>query len=239
MKTSPRKFTPRISQINGFSIYVGPCSSCPSAIEPWIKQFCSMPDHKWYVPIDREWAADWFNNYGMKELFPNYDIAINIISDQHSDEWAYLSDEDVSAILVQARQLYGLLHARWICQTKGLNQMKKKYEAGIFGVCPRFNCKGKHLLPMGTTLKPRHHSVKLFCPECCDIYLSPPNMRLDGAHFGPAFPHIFLSEFTNFNTSSQFEPYQLVAFGFPIRNTRNKYEPHSTNYHEDEFPKNG
>ena len=121
-----RKFTPRIITVCGFSVFVGPCKSCPSAVEPWIKQFCSLPEHKWYVQIDTDWAVDWFNNYGLKEYFPNYEIALDMISDKHSHEWASMSDQNVNSIVIQAKQLYGLLHARWITQPSGLKQMKKK-----------------------------------------------------------------------------------------------------------------
>ena len=232
-----RRFTPRIVVLKGISLYVGPCKTCPSSVEPWIKQFCSLVENRWYVEIDRDWATDWFNNYGMRNIFPNYDIALDIISDSHSDDWMYLSDENLNSILSQAKQLYGLLHARWICQDSGLVQMKKKYKSGIFGECPRFNCRGQHLLPMGTTLKPRHHTVKLFCPQCCDIYSPPPTMKLDGAHFGPAFPHIFFSEYANLDTRRFFRSFKLFAFGFPIKKSRKRFRPHDTNYHENDIMK--
>ena len=231
-----RKFTPRIITVCGFSVFVGPCKSCPSAVEPWIKQFCSLPEHKWYVQIDTDWAVDWFNNYGLKEYFPNYEFALDMISDKHSHEWASMSDQNVSSIVIQAKQLYGLLHARWITQPSGLKQMKKKFESGVFGVCPRFNCKGQKLLPMGTTVKPRHHSVKLFCPRCCDIYVAPESMRIDGAHFGPAFPHLFLQEFGEFDGRREFQPTVLEAFGFPIHKSVKRFEPHAKNEYEQERP---
>lgn len=235
MTSSPRRFTARISHIGGFYIFAGPCESCTSTVEPWIKQFCSMPEHKWYAQIDRDWAADWFNNYGMKEQFANYELALEMISDKHSDDWASLSDQHLYTVLSQAKQLYGLLHARWITQNRGLAQMRKKYDHGIFGVCPRSACNSEKLLPMGTTNTPRHHSVKLFCPQCCDIYVAPTGMKFDGAHFGPAFPHIFLSEYTDLDSRKKFKPTVLKAFGFELHKSVRNYNPHSTNHHASEY----
>jgi casein kinase II subunit beta len=235
MRSSPRKFTPRITQTGGFSIFAGPCRSCPSAIEPWIKQFCSRPENRWYAQIDTDWAGDWFNNYGMKEMIPDYEIALDMISDHHSDEWVFLSDESLSSILSEAKQLYGLLHARWICQTKGLTQMKRKFESGLYGVCPRFECHDQKLLPVGTTLKPKRHSVKLFCPQCCDIYGAAGGLRIDGAHFGPAFPHIFMAEFVDLDARRKFRPWIQHCFGFPVHRVGTQNMPHATNEHEEEY----
>jgi casein kinase II subunit beta len=142
----------------------------------------------------------------------------------------------VASIIIQAKQLYGLLHSRWICQSKGLAQMKRKFERGVFGECPRWNCHDQRLLPMGTTIKPRHHSVKLFCPQCRDIYVAPTTMRIDGAHFGPAFPHMFLFEYPECDAHALFRPVVLKAFGFPLHKSRRRFEPHATNKHEEETP---
>jgi len=229
-------FSPRLAHIAGFWTYVGPCTSCPSAVEPWIKQFCALPEHKWYAEISVGWAGDWFNNHGMSERFPDYQTALGMVTDRHTGDWVTLSDAAHATITVQARQLYGLLHTRWITQVAGLAQMRRKHRKGVFGVCPRFNCHKQKLLPMGTTTKPGHHSVKLFCPKCRDIYVGPQAMRVDGAHFGPAFPHLFLAEFEDSDTSGDFVATAIKVFGFPVHESRRKFQPHSTNRHEIEKP---
>ena len=233
-----QKFNSRVIDINGYCIYVGPCKKCPKSVKPWIKQFCKLPENNWFAEIDRSWAADQFNNYGLQDLIPNYELALNLISDQHSKDWIQLSDQDVSSILVQAKTLYGLLHARWICQTRGLYQMKMKYNSGIFGICPRACCKNVPLIPMGTTFKLRRHSVKMFCPCCYDIY-SPPHFasNIDGAYFGPSFPHIFLLENQEFDLHHQFQALPLSIYGFNIHDSvRQRFEPHKNNCQKDEYP---
>lgn len=236
MSSMGRKFTPRILVVNGFSIFVGPCDSCPNAIEPWIKQFCSIPEHKWYVEIKKDWALDWFNHCTLVNLFPNFAHALQFIGDIHSKDWSTFSDDNISNLLSQAKQIYGLLHARWICEPQGLDQMKVKYKSGIFGTCPRIGCEDQHLIPMGTSAKLQRHSAKLFCPKCCDIYNAPAHLRLDGAHFGPAFPHIFFESFPELDARQQFQIVKLRAFGFPIHKSKKTFEPHSTNLHEEEYP---
>jgi casein kinase II subunit beta len=236
MRANSRNFIARVAQISCFSIYSGPCKSCPSSTEPWIKQFCSQNGNSWYVPVEADWASDWFNTHGIKELFPDYDLAVELISDKHSDDWIYLSDEAVASILMQATQVYGLIHQRWICQTRGMSQMRKAYDKGIFGKCPRFSCHDQLLLPVGTTLRPRRHSVKVFCPQCCDIYLAPADVKLDGAHFGPAFPSIFLFEYPELDQRRQFKQFIHPAYGFMVDASRGRFEPHATNNHTKEMP---
>jgi casein kinase II subunit beta len=234
MHPAPHRFIGRIGQVGGFTIYIGPCKSCPSAVEPWIKQFCSQRANSWYVPVESEWAGDWFNNYGFKELFPNYEFALDMISDKHSDEWTSLPDHSVASILVEAKQLYGLLHQRWICQSKGLVQMKRKFETGLFGTCPRFSCNDQRLLPVGATLRPQRHSVRVFCPQCYDVYRAAGPSKIDGAHFGPAFPHLFLYEYPEFDAKDKFKPIVLRAHGFVVHKWQRLFYAHETNKHRED-----
>jgi casein kinase II subunit beta len=188
------------------------------------------------VEIDRDWACDWFNQYGINDHFDDFDDAIDLICDKRSNtEWKTLKDQQLHSIHQQAMRIYGLLHSRWICLPKGMALMKAKYEAGIYGKCPRFLCADTNLLPMGTTLALRRHSAKLYCPNCCDLYRPPPAVTLDGAHFGPAFPHIFLFEFAQFDKSEQFRPFEMKVFGFKVHQAGPR-SVHATNRHENEIP---
>ena len=224
-----------ILKIDSFNIYVRPCKSCSPVVEPWIRQFCKQ--NPWYVPIDSEWAGDWFNQYGISQQVDDFDSAVEMIIDQHSSNWANYSDEKIRMIHQQALRVYGILHARWICQPKGMSLMKEKYEKGVYGQCQRYACNGTHLLPMGTTFTIRRHSTKLFCPKCCDIYRAPSLIVLDGAHFGPAFPHMFLSEYTQFDRSKDFKPFEIKAFGFKIHRTpKSRFLVHDSNKYEEETP---
>ncbi len=127
-----------------------------------------------------------------------------------------LADDDIqddfrASLDVQARLLYGLIHARWIVTTRGLAKMVgplmafllllknndlflqlEKYKRIEFGRCPRVLCQQQPLLPVGLTDVPYEKSVKLYCGRCEDIY-SPKSSRhgsIDGAYFGTTFPHL-------------------------------------------------
>ncbi|OHS98307.1 Casein kinase II subunit beta [Tritrichomonas foetus] len=232
MSQTKKRATPgRVIKIGLFKIFNGPCQGCPIVVQPWIKQFCSHPLNSWYVEVDLDYANDWFNHYGMKETIDYFDEALELICDTHSDKWADYDEKIITEIQQQAIRLYGLLHSRWILQGKGLAQMKEKFEKGVFGHCPRYSCNDQNLLPFGQTVQPNHHSAKLYCPQCCDIYRPSDSFLIDGAHFGPAFPHVFLTEYPQFNTAEKFQPYQPKIFGYNVYEKGNSrlFYAHATN----------
>jgi casein kinase II subunit beta len=222
--------------VDNFCLRVGPATPGSNSSTRWIAQFCHLPQNLWYVAIDSDWVFDWFNQHGFNSLFQNFEEAIDLIVDKQGTDWEAYTQDQVAVIHSQALRIYGLMHARWICQPRGMASMKEKYDQGVFGKCPRFACNGTNLLPMGTTLIPRRHSAKLFCPQCCDIYRPPPECSLDGAHFGPAFPHMFLFEYVQLDKSAVFRPFEEQAFGFRVRKrlgTRPRI--HDTNVYEQEM----
>ncbi|KAJ5610183.1 hypothetical protein N7510_006902 [Penicillium lagena] len=104
---------------------------------------------------------------------------------------------DLSVIESSAELLYGLIHQRYITSRPGIQQMLEKYEMQHFGVCPRTNCNGCKVLPVGRSDTPGQETVKLFCPGCQDLY-TPPNSRfhsVDGAFFGTTFGCLFFMTF--------------------------------------------
>lgn len=93
--------------------------------------------------------------------------------------------------------MYGLIHQRYIITRQGMQQMVEKFEQGHFGVCPRVYCNSQFTLPCGRSDLPGLDTVKLFCPNCLDIY-TPPSSRfhgIDGAFFGTTFPHLLLQTY--------------------------------------------
>jgi casein kinase II subunit beta len=204
-----------VIRVGGFKIFDGPSVACPVSIRPWIKQFCAQTQFQWYCELELDFANDWFNHYGMKETVEHFDEALDLICDRHFKKWTGYEEDRIRAIHEQAVRLYGLLHSRWILQPKGMARMKEKFQRGVFGQCPRFACNGQYLLPVGESQIPNRHSCKLFCPQCRDLY-RPEGVWVDGAHFGTAFPHIFLVEFPQFNTKKDFKPHKPNVFGFHV-----------------------
>ncbi|KAG6848422.1 hypothetical protein H0H93_000312 [Arthromyces matolae] len=132
---------------------------------------------------------DRFNLTGLNNEVTNYSQALDLITDNLDDE---IQDELRGSLDVQARLLYGLIHARWIVTARGLTKMIEKYKRADFGRCPRVFCQLQPLLPVGLTDIPYEKSVKLYCGRCEDLY-SPKSTRhgsIDGAYFGTTFPHL-------------------------------------------------
>lgn len=93
----------------------------------------------------------------------------------------------------QAKELYGIIHARYIETSKGLALVREKYLNGVYGYCPRIVCNKQILLPMGLSDELKYSRVKVYCPKCKEIYK--PRQKcsdIDGAYFGLSFPQIFL-----------------------------------------------
>lgn len=103
---------------------------------------------------------------------------------------------DVSIVEASAELLYGLVHQRYVLTRAGLHAMvslvhhrgrnyelkcsqAEKYEAGVFGSCPRVYCMGCNVVPCGRSDLPGLETVKLFCPNCNDIYV-PASSRFQG-----------------------------------------------------------
>lgn len=137
---------------------------------------------------------------------------------------------DLSMIESSAELLYGLIHQRYITSRPGIQQMLEKYEVHHFGVCPRVNCYGCKVLPVGRTDTPGQETVKLFCPSCYDIY-TPPNSRfqsVDGAFFGTTFGCLFFMTFPELDVGGRAESI-LSSASLAAGNTSNQSRSSSLN----------
>ncbi|KAJ5191139.1 Casein kinase II subunit beta-1 [Penicillium cinerascens] len=202
-------------------------SSSEGAPESWISSFCSLMGHEFFAEVSEDFIEDDFNLTGLQSQVPRYKEALEMILDvepeddeeeeeeEEDDDDEILGDErpveyrragerrharvasDLSDIESSAELLYGLIHQRYITSRPGIQQMLEKYEMQHFGVCPRVNCNGCKVLPVGRSDTPGQETVKLFCPGCMDIY-TPPNSRfhsVDGAFFGTTFGCLFFMTF--------------------------------------------
>lgn len=99
-----------------------------------------------------------------------YDYALDLILDADSPSTEILTDEQHELVESAAETLYGLIHVRYILTSRGMNAMYEKYKECDFGRCPRVLCHGQPCLPVGTCDIPRQSTVKIFCPQCQEIY---------------------------------------------------------------------
>ncbi|KAF7332105.1 Casein kinase II subunit beta [Mycena kentingensis (nom. inval.)] len=174
----------------------GYTSSTPTSTLTWISWFCSLPGHEYFCEVTEDFIEDDFNLTGLNSMVPFWKEAMEMVLDVEPDEDA-AKIPDVSIVESSAEMLYGLVHQRYILGRAGQQAMLEKYESGVFGSCPRVYCVGTNVVPCGRSDIPGIDTVKLFCPNCNDIYV-PPSSRfqgVDGAFFGTTFPHLFFQNY--------------------------------------------
>ena len=162
----------------------------------------------WLAVVSQTFLENPFDHFGINRLVPRFDDAMKCIRDDVASD--SLCEELEEACVVT----YAYLHARFIMQPLGLKAMRRKYESGVFGMCPRFMCEGQNLLPVGVATQAGVDTVKLFCPRCLDIYES--DSQLDGANFGPSFPHFFMQMNRDLKFPRKAEQMQYSFCGVPL-----------------------
>ncbi|KDQ64579.1 hypothetical protein JAAARDRAFT_231472 [Jaapia argillacea MUCL 33604] len=182
-------------------------SSTPTSTLTWISWFCSLPGHEYFCEVQEDFIEDDFNLTGLNSLVPFWKEAMEMVLDVEPDEDSS-KIPDVSIVEASAELLYGLVHQRYIITRQGLQAMADKYEGGIFGSCPRVYCQGCYVVPCGRSDLPGLDTVKLYCPNCHDIYV-PPSSRfqaLPGAFFGTTFAHLFFQSYRELAPAPFYKP---------------------------------
>jgi hypothetical protein len=85
------------------------------------KRFCSLKGHEMFCHVERAYIEDGFNLYGLRACVSNYSDCLDLILDRIGPE-----DSDDSHLTQSACMLYGLIHARYIVTTHGLDSMYNK-----------------------------------------------------------------------------------------------------------------
>ncbi|GME88357.1 hypothetical protein B5S28_g994 [[Candida] boidinii] len=185
--------------------------------EYWIDWFLGCRGNEYFCDIDVEYITDRFNLTGLNQYVDKMSILVDLITDKTTmDE--NQSEATKNKLEDNAKFLYALVHSRYIITLRGLNKMLDKYRNGDFGYCPRVHCKLTPLLPIGLSDTPRVASVKLYCPNCEDLY-NPKSSRhaaIDGAFFGTSFPSMFLQTYPELIPLHNVEIYTPKIFGFHI-----------------------
>lgn len=181
----------------------------------WRDWFISSRGNEYFCEIDEEYLTDRFNLTGLNTEVQYYQYALDLVTDVFDLD---CDDEMREAIEKSARQLYGLVHARYIVTTRGLAKMLEKYKKADFGKCPRVMCHSHPLLPMGLSDVPNVKPVKLYCAKCEDIY-NPKSSRhasIDGAYFGTSFHNILFQVYPALIPPKSVERYVPRVYGFKV-----------------------
>lgn len=175
----------------------------------WINNF--VYKRNWLVIIDDQYLYDNFNFFGIDIHVNGYKSIVNYLRGQFCEFPPSMTQNELNK---ETEKLYSLLHSRYIMTSTGCKKILQKYESGVYGECPRVGCNQQHLLPIGITCVYGDQSVKTYCPCCKEIYET--DSEIDGASFGPSFPHFLIQ--TSLKAKKFEEPVQCqkTIYGIPI-----------------------
>jgi casein kinase II subunit beta len=165
--------------------------------------------HNWLAVVERSFFEDSFNTFGLESALPDYLLAVQVIRGDPVE-----TDMAREVLDRAAEAAYALLHARYIFTKDGMQAIRRKFESGVFGECPRFRCDGQHVLPIGLSCDVGKGATKVFCPRCRDVYES--ECDLDGAAFGPSFPHFFMQFNRHLKFPKKAEQMRYEFCGIPL-----------------------
>jgi casein kinase II subunit beta len=128
--------------------------------ENWTSWFCGLSGNQFFCEVEKSYIEDSFNLFGLKQyLSKDYTKALDTILDRLTPMEPESEELSRSAAL-----LYGLIHARYIITSHGLEAMHRKFQNREFGDCPRAFCRGQPVVPVRTagsaitTFSPRSFS---------------------------------------------------------------------------------
>jgi len=187
----------------------------------WIRKFCNADGNEFYVEVPLSFIEDPVTIASISDHMETclVDDAIKLISDSDYDTIG-LSEEKINQINIVAKDLYNLIHARYLLTYEGLKAIKLKYSKGIYGQCPRVFCRGQSLIPVGMHDKPGRSLIKCFCYRCRDIYhpIVLQHRKIDGVAFGTTLPHLLLQRFPELAVRRASEKYEARIYGFQLHN---------------------
>ena len=97
----------------------------------WIQWFVNIRGNDFYCEVDEPFVQDDFNLTGLSTVVPYYDYALDIILDIDIPLDA-LSEDQHDMVETAAEVLYGLIHARYILTTAGMNKMVGRHIVKTF-----------------------------------------------------------------------------------------------------------
>ena len=101
-------------------------SSASGRNEPWIQWFCGLKGHEMFCEVERSYIEDGFNLYGLRASVANFSDCLDLILDRIGPD-----DSDDSHLTQSACTLYGLIHARYIITSHGLDGMYNKVRTSL------------------------------------------------------------------------------------------------------------
>ena len=180
----------------------------------WINWFFQQSFSKYFIKIDEIFLKDFFNFYGIRQKIPCFKLSYDLINEIYNEEEL----KKYPNINFYNLLLYGHLHSKYILTENGQNLMKIKYNNKDFMKCPRSYCYNFQCLPYGISSDFGEYSIKMFCPNCNNIYevLDQNFKKIDGACFGSNWIIPFLKKNLDIKLNFPLKYYIPKMFGFKV-----------------------
>lgn len=200
-------------------------------MDDWIHRFCTELGNDFFCEVDKDFIKDFSNLLGLEEMIVQFEEALNIILDQNdraridnmcsAPSNGFVQKVTDKSLNKKTEKLYSLIHARFILTDRGCKKMLHKYLQGDFGHCPRVLCSNANVLPIGLSDRPGEETVKIYCPQCCEVYFPRllKHSHIDGSAFGRSFPHMFFMVFPEYRPGKSTEKYIPRLHGFKIHSS--------------------
>ncbi|KAK8898861.1 hypothetical protein M9Y10_001153 [Tritrichomonas musculus] len=188
--------------------------------QTWIDWFLSQPENQLFVRIDDDYLRNIYNFYGIKQKISNFQASYELILKNYVPPWHANTqlESQVFVLEQQTAHLYGLLHARYLLTLEGMEKIYQKYIRNEFPHCPRVLCRKIGCLPFGVSNNMSEYPVKMFCPNCNDVYnvKDPIFSKVDGSFFGNSWIPLFLKKYRHIIPSNKARAHVPKIFGFDV-----------------------
>jgi len=180
--------------------------------------------------VEEDYIEDNFNLYGLSKIIPNFRDSIRLLLSDSVSVEGCLDEGWVGPTYEHLLDLYGLIHARYILTTQGLNKMRRKLQNNVFGSCPEPQFAESTVLPVGLSDHLRQGPPVGYCPISGEVYKMPAwGDFLDGAYFGTTFPHLLLMQNSSIHGPRGWPipgtKYHPRIFGFKVRRADEAFVP--------------
>ena len=137
--------------------------------ESWIEWFCRQRGHQFLCEVEASFIEDQFNLYGLRSVVPKFRACLQMILDEATADETE-PEEWTGPMYAHCKDLYGLIHARYILTARGMTAMLCKLQQREFGECPLLGCHGRPVLPVGLHSEPGSSLAHVYCPRCKNVY---------------------------------------------------------------------
>merc|ERR1711935_662417 len=143
------------------------------------------------VRVDEDYIEDTFNLYGLNKVIPNFRDTLRLLLTTAEDAEICLEDDWIGPGYQSLLDLYGLIHARYILTTPGMNKMRRKLQNAVYGVSP--NHPQDQVIPIGLSDCLRASPPMGYNIVRGEVVPMPLwGDQLDGAYFGTTSTPLFL-----------------------------------------------